>query len=67
MREVLFLGDERDAVRTRLLAPETRIVSLTITEKGYCHDPATGKLNPAHPDIAHDLAASARSRKARSD
>jgi fructuronate reductase len=56
VREVLFLGDERDAVRTRLIEPETRIVSLTITEKGYCHDPATGKLNPAHPDIAHDLA-----------
>ncbi|MGH8852092.1 MAG: mannitol dehydrogenase family protein, partial [Casimicrobiaceae bacterium] len=28
----------------------------TITEKGYCHDPATGNLNHAHPDIAHDLA-----------
>jgi len=56
VREVLFLGDQRDAIRTRLIEPETRIVSLTITEKGYCHDPATGKLNPAHPDIAHDLA-----------
>ncbi len=56
VREVLFLGDQRDAVRTRLIEPETRIVSLTITEKGYCHDPATGELNRAHPDIAHDLA-----------
>lgn len=56
VREVLFLGDQRDAIRTRLIEPETRIVSLTITEKGYCHDPATGALNAAHPDIAHDLA-----------
>jgi len=56
VREVLFLGDQRDAIRTRLLEGQTRIVSLTITEKGYCHNPATGKLNPAHPDIAHDLA-----------
>ncbi|HKW80678.1 MAG TPA: mannitol dehydrogenase family protein [Casimicrobiaceae bacterium] len=56
VREVLFLGDQRDAVRTRMIEPETRIVSLTITEKGYCHDPATGRLNHAHPDIAHDLA-----------
>ncbi len=32
-----------------------RIVSLTVTEKGYCHDPATGALNEAHPDIVHDL------------
>jgi fructuronate reductase len=36
--------------------PQTRIVTLTVTEKGYCHDPATGALNEAHPDIVHDLA-----------
>jgi Mannitol-1-phosphate/altronate dehydrogenases len=35
--------------------PATRIVSLTVTEKGYCHDPATGALNEAHSDIIHDL------------
>src|SRR5664279_2992633 len=56
VREVLFLGDQREQVRTRLAAAETRIVSLTITEKGYCHDPASGKLNFQHPDIVHDLA-----------
>lgn len=39
-----------------LTAPETRIVSLTITEKGYCHDPATGHLRPDHPDVVADLA-----------
>ena len=55
VREVRFLGDERHEVHQRLVAPSTRIVSLTITEKGYCHDPATGSLNFAHPDIAHDL------------
>jgi len=36
--------------------PSVGIVSLTVTEKGYCHDPATGQLNLAHPDIRHDLA-----------
>ncbi|WP_243370681.1 mannitol dehydrogenase family protein [Microvirga solisilvae] len=36
--------------------PRTRIVTLTVTEKGYCHDPATGQLNETHPDIVHDLA-----------
>jgi fructuronate reductase len=56
VREIRFLGDERAAVHARLAAPETRIVSLTVTEKGYCHDPATGRLNLAHPDIVHDLA-----------
>ena len=55
VREVLFLGDEREAINARLAARATRIVSLTITEKGYCHDPATGKLNFKHPDIEHDL------------
>jgi fructuronate reductase len=27
-----------------------------VTEKGYCHDPATGTLRLDHPDIVHDLA-----------
>jgi fructuronate reductase len=36
--------------------PRCHIVSLTVTEKGYCHDPATGALNLQHPDIVHDLA-----------
>ena len=40
----------------RMADPSTRIVSLTITEKGYCHTPQTGELNSAHPDIVHDLA-----------
>ncbi len=44
--------------------PSTRIISLTITEKGYCHDPATGALNFAHPDIVHDLADPARPQSA---
>jgi fructuronate reductase len=56
VREVLFLGDERERIRKRLEAPATRIVSLTVTEKGYCHDPASGRLNFEHRDIAHDLA-----------
>ncbi|MDQ6917611.1 MAG: mannitol dehydrogenase family protein [Pseudomonadota bacterium] len=55
VREVLFLGDQRAQVAARMAAAETRIVSLTITEKGYCHDPASGKLDFTHPDIAHDL------------
>jgi fructuronate reductase len=44
--------------------PETRIVSLTITEKGYCHNPATGELDETHPDIAYDLASPHRPRSA---
>lgn len=39
-----------------LARPATRIVSLTVTEKGYCHEPATGRLQSADPTIMHDLA-----------
>jgi fructuronate reductase len=36
--------------------PRIRIVSLTVTEKGYCHDPSSGEIDRNHPDIVHDLA-----------
>jgi fructuronate reductase len=36
-----------------LTAPETRLVTLTVTEKGYCLDPSN-VLDEAHPDIVHD-------------
>ncbi|GAB3090893.1 mannitol dehydrogenase family protein [Aestuariicella hydrocarbonica] len=38
-----------------LSAPEIKVVTLTITEKGYCHDPASGQINWTHPDILWDL------------
>ncbi|MGL4813310.1 MAG: mannitol dehydrogenase family protein [Beijerinckiaceae bacterium] len=50
------LPESPAAVVDALAAPDTKIVSLTVTEKGYCHDPATGQLNESHPDIQHDLA-----------
>ena len=56
VREVLFLGEDRARVDARLADRATRIVTLTVTEKGYCHDPATGQLNFDHRDIVHDLA-----------
>ena len=56
VREALFLGDDRGLIDARLASAATRVVTLTVTEKGYCHDPATGRLDLAHPDIAHDLA-----------
>jgi fructuronate reductase len=38
----------------RLADPTVRIVSTTVTEKGYSHDPATGALRADDPDIRHD-------------
>ena len=32
--------------------PPIEVVTITVTEKGYCHRPATGALDADHPDIA---------------
>jgi fructuronate reductase len=56
VREVLFQDEQYAEIRRRLAARETQIVSLTVTEKGYCHEPATGRLNRGHPQIVRDLA-----------
>jgi fructuronate reductase len=53
---VLVAPENPQAVLDAMAGPGVRIVSLTVTEKGYCHEPATGRLNPDHPDIRHDLA-----------
>lgn len=53
----VMVGPDNPSALVALMASEqTKIVSLTVTEKGYCHDPATGNLNLSHPDIQHDLA-----------
>ncbi|WAJ29131.1 mannitol dehydrogenase family protein [Antarcticirhabdus aurantiaca] len=51
----LVAPEDPEAVLAAMTAPDTRIVSLTVTEKGYCHRPATGELDETHPDIRHDL------------
>lgn len=56
IKEVLAAPEDPGAVLDRIGSPHTRIVSLTVTEKGYCHDPATGRLRLDHADIVHDLA-----------
>ncbi len=53
---VLVAREGAAAVIAAMADPAVRIVSLTVTEKGYCHNPATGALNLSHPDIAHDIA-----------
>ena len=56
VRETRFLGAGSESVIALFADPAVHVVSLTVTEKGYCHDPATGRLDHAHPEIAHDLA-----------
>lgn len=47
--------DGIEAIIEKLAAPETEIVSMTITEKGYCVDAATGELDTDNQLIKHDL------------
>ncbi len=49
-------GDGIEAVIEAMSQPDVAIVSMTVTEKGYCYMPSSGKLNPDHSDIVHDLA-----------
>ena len=56
LRGVLVAPENPQALVEAMCLPSVKIVSLTVTEKGYCHDPATGELNDQHPDILHDLA-----------
>lgn len=55
LHDVLVAPEDPEAVLAQMADPAIRIVTLTVTEKGYCHDPATGTLNLGHPDIVHDL------------
>jgi fructuronate reductase len=56
IRRVLAASADPGQVLAALAAPTTKIVSLTITEKGYGLDPGTGGLDRNHPAIAADLA-----------
>ncbi|MDC8829433.1 mannitol dehydrogenase family protein [Alteromonas gilva] len=52
---VLVLSEDRDAIMRALTDANTHIISLTITEKGYCLT-SNGDLDTSHSDIMHDLA-----------
>ncbi|MFS7159453.1 mannitol dehydrogenase family protein [Serratia proteamaculans] len=57
IRQALHLQvDGLEAVLEAMAQPEIAIVSLTISEKGYCYQPASGQLLTEHPDIQHDIA-----------
>ena len=55
LKRFLFAPEQTEAVLEALAAPETRIVSLTITEGGYNFSPATGEFDGENPDVRHDL------------
>lgn len=56
VQRVLHAPSQRQEVRAALAADSTALVSVTVTEKGYCTDPASHRLDLRHADIRHDLA-----------
>ncbi len=55
LRRLIVASADREALLMAMSDPAVRIVMLTVTEKGYCHDPGTSRLDEDHPDIRHDL------------
>lgn len=55
IKEVLVGPEHPQALIAQMANASTKVISLTITEKGYCHDPATGLLLGDHPAIQRDL------------
>ncbi len=52
VRSVLYAGT--DPVAARLADPAVRVVTLTVSEKGYRHDPASGRLRVDDPLVRAD-------------
>lgn len=56
MVEYIFAPSDTAAALARLASPDTRIVSMTITEGGYNIDATTGEFRLSAPHVAADLA-----------
>ncbi|KPF65588.1 mannitol dehydrogenase family protein [Porphyrobacter sp. AAP60] len=56
VRDVLVAPDDPQALVRALADPAVALVTLTVTEKGYCLDPATGALRADDPAVAADIA-----------
>lgn len=54
--DYLLAPDDPEAVVERMASPETRIVSLTVTEGGYHVNPVTGEFDDTDPAVRADLA-----------
>jgi len=55
LREVGDAAADPGAVVDRISDPAVRVVTLTVTEKGYRHDPVTRRLRLDDPDVSADL------------
>jgi mannitol 2-dehydrogenase len=55
LADVIFAGESSAALLQAIEAEQIRIVSLTVTEHGYCLNRSTKQLDPDHPLIRQDL------------
>lgn len=56
MTDFLLAPNDPQAVIDKMADPETKIVSLTITEGGYNFNPATGEFDFENADVKHEIA-----------
>jgi len=54
LKQTLVAPEDPETVLEQLCAPKTHVVTMTVTEKGYCLGP-DGNLDMAHADIRRDL------------
>jgi fructuronate reductase len=56
LRELLFARTQATQLLDRIATASTHVVTLTVTEKAYRHDPISGRLNVDDPEIRADAA-----------
>ena len=62
IREAIDAERDVEPALEALARREVGVVTLTVTEKGYCHRPATGRLDETNVAVAHDLSEDAAPR-----
>ena len=56
LQSVIVAPQAPGALVQAIASADIKVVTLTITEKGYCHNPASGELQQNHPSIEAELA-----------
>jgi len=60
VNNILVAPENPELVVQQMADTAIKIVSLTVTEKGYCLSPSTGTLDLQHADIQHDIVNSSK-------
>jgi fructuronate reductase len=55
LQSIMVATENPSALIELIAATHIKIVSLTITEKGYHYNPESNGLHTAHPEVLHDL------------